>query len=298
MPEQSTFSLINELIIAISKILWPIITFILVLIFKGSIENLLSRMKRGNFFGQEMEFEQEMNDFIDSVSDAEKEVYAVDKEKSIETSKNNNIIQNILEEASREPRVGIMLLSIEIEKELRTLMGVLGLLNQYEYRSPIKAFDLFEKRGSLPPNTIHSVKQFWNIRNKIIHGKINESREKILRVLDIGISLLKMLKAIPHEKNVVAHSEVNIYKDSNCEFKYNYGKGLILKTISNNGETTNKRIFPTTKNNYKKEMQVTWEWSDENKWNEAWYIDPDSGEIKYGWSESLEFVGKDINKLK
>ena len=31
MPQQSTFSLINELIIAISKILWPIITFILIL---------------------------------------------------------------------------------------------------------------------------------------------------------------------------------------------------------------------------------------------------------------------------
>lgn len=54
------------------------------------------------------------------------------------------------------------------------------------------------------------------------------------------------------------------------------------------------RIFPTTRDHFKKGKRVAWEWSDHRSWGESWYRDPDSNEIKYAWTGSLEFVGRHL----
>ena len=48
---KSTFELINEMIIAISHLLWPIIIFAIILIFRKQLIMLLTRLKKRKALG-------------------------------------------------------------------------------------------------------------------------------------------------------------------------------------------------------------------------------------------------------
>jgi hypothetical protein len=60
--EKTTFELINELILAISELLWPILAFIAILVFKKDINQILNRIKRGKILGNEFELDKEVDE--------------------------------------------------------------------------------------------------------------------------------------------------------------------------------------------------------------------------------------------
>jgi len=95
----------------------------------------------------------------------------------------------------------------------------------------------------------------------------------------------------------VYNEGVTIYSDSNCKNKIQNAKGIILKTDSPSGAHTFYRIFPSTKTHFKKDKRVAWEWSFDNVWSDAWYKDPDTGEIKLAWNSSAEFVGRNLDDI-
>ena len=177
------------------------------------------------------------------------------------------------------------------------MLASLGLIDDKNYTRINQAFEMLEQRGSLPKNATESVKTFWQLRNEIIHGKEVKNENNIIRVLDIGITLLRMLRAIPHEKNIVYHPGVNLYSNANCTEKRDGVKGLILETSSPDGSEKTHRIFPTTKLNYAKGKQVAWEWNLSSIWTQTWYIDPDTSDKKSAWISSGEFVGRHIDEL-
>ena len=80
---------------------------------------------------------------------------------------------------------------------------------------------------------------------------------------------------------------------NNCERL----QGRHLGLIECWGAITDYRIFPTTRDHYKKGMRVSWEWNGSLKWGDTWYRDPESHEIKHAWSASIEFVGRDLDTL-
>jgi len=45
---------------------------------------------------------------------------------------------------------------------------------------------------------------------------------------------------------------------------------------------------------FQKGKRVAWEWITGNKWDESWYRDSDTNEIKYAWSGAMEFVGRHL----
>jgi len=73
--------------------------------------------------------------------------------------------------------------------------------------------------------------------------------------------------------------------------------GLLLETTSPGGTSKEHRIFPTTKTTYQKGERVAWEWNLGKKYGQAWYKDPDTGEIKSAWRGSAEFVGRNFDKI-
>lgn len=287
---KTTFELMSDLITSLAQLLWPIVVFMLILFFRKELSGLLSRLKKGKILGQEVEFEQSVKSFSQSVEKAEKEV-------PVMISATDDSITKILDESAKDPKIGILHLASEIEKELRVLMASMGFLLQHSYQSALQAMTIFEQRGALPKHTMSSLKIFWDLRNRAIHEGPTENKENIIKVLDIGLSLLKTIQAIPHEVNVVYHPGVNVYSDKECQQIVKGVKGLILKTISPGGSITSFRIFPTTKNDYVKGKQVAWEWNLSKTWGECWYIDPDSGEKKYAWTSSGEFIGRHIDEI-
>ena len=290
---------------AIAALLWPILTFVLVWRFRIEIADLLKRVKRGKFLGQELELGESLDKLNESAlvaaAEVEKLPVAVettpDDEKkllSVASQADEDEIKTILELAQTSPKLALISLAIEIEKELREIIYCQGPAGEFRNFTFSLALKILENRGILPSQTIAALREFQNVRNQIVHGRAVASSDDILRAIDSGVIILKTLKAIPRETNIVYHPGVAIYSDKGCTQRRENVRGIILETISPGGALKSHRIFATTRTHFEKGKRVAWEWSTERSWGESWYRDPDSNDVKYAWTGSLEFVGRHL----
>jgi hypothetical protein len=203
--------------------------------------------------------------------------------------------RQILEEAATSPVVAIIRLTLEIERELRKLLAVLGLLPRYGAQTLPEALTLLEGQVELPTELKDSLQQFWSLRNSVIHGQ-TPYEHLALRALDYGLRILSLLRSIPRHSYIVYRSAVPVFKDSQCISLREDVKGIILETVSPEGNSLGKHIYPSTVT-YPAGTHVSWEWSSGNSWNETWYRNPDSGEIELAWSRALEFIGRDLDSI-
>lgn len=301
MDSATQFKLINELLAAIAKLLWPLITIIIILLFRSDLSAILKRLRKGKLFGQEMELDPYVEEFKKTVEEAQEEIpdsEIEEEEYDKEIKETDKDIREILEAAKISTELGVIKLSSILEREIRVLAGSLGQTTSKHRISSVNLFRRLVEKGYLPQHTTKSLQIFWDLRNKIIHGHKQKNERNILKVLDIGLVLLKTIKSIPHEINVIYHSGVDIYSDEQCNNLIPDVKGIILETTSPGRAQQFKRIFPTTRPEYyKKGKIVTWEWDLSRIWDKAWYKDPDTGEIKQAWGSAGEFVGRHIDEI-
>ena len=74
MDPATQFKLINELIVAIAKLLWPLITIIIILLFRNDLSAILKRLRKGKLFGQEIELDPYVEEFKKTVEQAQEEM--------------------------------------------------------------------------------------------------------------------------------------------------------------------------------------------------------------------------------
>lgn len=303
LPVKDFLDSLTPLIASIAQLMWPIIVLVIVCLFRKDISGLLGRIREGEIFGQKFKADPDVDNFQVSVQEAQEEIpSSVVEEKQFEQEM---IIldreeREVLNAAKINPELGIVKLSSILEKELRTIAGTLGHLGGDKKRrmTGLEIYQLLVDKGFLPPNTTNALKIFWNLRNQIVHGQLRDENKNTLRVLDIGLTLLKTIKGIPHEINIVYDPGVVLYSDPDCTQEISDAKGLILETTSSGKAEISKRIFPTTRPEYyKKGKQVTWEWNLSKVWQPAWYIDPDTGAKQKGWDSAGEFVGRHIDEI-
>lgn len=294
---------LSKLIEAIAALLWPLAALTALLLFKSQIADLLSRIKKGKLLGQEVELSESLEQLQKSASELSNEVASIPsvqsespEEAAEESRSSEEIITNIVHEASRSPKTAIILLASEIEKEARQTLASVGKL-QGRRNIPIsQAISELDSHYGLPKHVSSSLRLFWDIRNKIIHGGEADERNT-LSAIDSGVTILKAIQALPRETNWVHHPGVEVYSDPECKNIIKGTKGVILKSASSSGARIFYRIFPTTKTYFKKGHRVTWEWSVENTWSDAWYRDIETNEIKLAWNSSAEFVGRDLGEI-
>jgi len=288
------------LIVALASLLWPIVSLIIVLVFRADLAALLKRVRKGKIFGQEMELDPSVEEFQKAVNEAQEEIPESDVGKEQFQKESDEIdesINAVFKAANTNPELGIIKLSSVLEREIRVLVGSIGQAPQRRM-STIHVFRILVEKGYIPEHTTKSLQIFWELRNKIVHGHGKEDERNIVKVLDIGLVLLKTIKSIPHEINIVYHPGVMIYRDENCTDELTNAKGLILETTSPGKVEIFKRIFPTTKSEYYvKGKRVSWEWDLSCVWGKTWYKDPDTGEIKNAWDSAGEFNGRNIEDL-
>lgn len=292
----------------IAAVLWPLVLVLIILLFRDQITSLARRLRRGSAFGAEAEFEKELSSLNREVNKAKDEAAAgiepvaerkparpydgaIDqafKDESSTRIQHDELRDRILAEASRSPRLGLMLLSAEIDRLARRIAASTG---HYENRTLRDQLDIWGTQ--LPPHMSAAHRLFTHVRNRIVHG-YDATEPEILSSIDSGLALYDALASIPIEINVVAHPGVDIFGDAAATQPLE-GKGLIIETIDR--DQTRFRIFPTTRTYYEKGMRLTWEWDTDHVWGVAWYRDPVSGEIKQAWSSSLEFVGRDLDSV-
>jgi hypothetical protein len=300
--ENQAMSEISELLKAIATLLWPIFAFVVLFVFKGQLAEAIGRLKKGKLLGQEVELSDSLESLQRSASQLSDEVSSIpssemqnsDENKSQENDESN--IKTIIHEAARSPKVALILLATDIEKEARQTLASTGKLQGRKNVSLRQAIDELDSHYGLPKHISSSLRLFLETRNKIIHGGETDERN-ILSVIDSGVSILKSLQALPRETNWVHHPSVKIFSDPECTIPINNGKGVILKSESSSGAKVFYRIFPTTRTHFEKGKKVAWEWSNENTWSDAWYKDPETNEIKLAWNSSMEFVGRHLDEI-
>lgn len=293
-------SSLSELIRSIATLLWPLIVFFLIMRYNDEFRDLLKRLRKGKLLGQEIELDPKVRQLNVTIETAASEtpLQSIQKDSGEFQTGNTNAIEDILNEIKNSPKTALIKLSIQIESELRILLAQSGLLDisPISMRNSIK---LLQERGALPPALTSSLDQFMQVRNMLIHGlDLGESNENILSAIDSGIYILKMIRAIPHEINVVYATNVPVFEDAECKKIRPDIKALILETKSPGGARTSYRIFPTTRNNYIKGRPVSWHWNMHRSWGESWYRDPTTDEIKEAWTASAEFVGKHLDEIQ
>ncbi|MFO5491541.1 MAG: hypothetical protein ACLBM6_03120, partial [Cuspidothrix sp.] len=117
----------------------------------------------------------------------------------------------------------LILLSSEIEKELRNLLGSMGLIenSRNTFLSNIK---LLEPYGF---TELEIANQFSKIRNQVVHGQEADS-DDISWAINAGILILEKIQAIPHEIHIVYHSGIPVYSDRECNQIRGFVNGVIL----------------------------------------------------------------------
>ena len=287
-PLKTTFELINEFIIALSHLLWPLLGFFVVILFRKEVRALLLKLKKLKIFGQEIE----LNDEIDQL---QKTTEIIESNIPKDISHTSNDEQQYFIADIKNPKISLLKLSNLIELHIKNIFASVGLLNSHTYFNVLQGYKLIVKQGYLNENLIPGITMFWDLRNKIVHSTEEIADDQVIRVLDTGIVLLNTLKSIPLEKNIVYHPGVDIYYDMECTQLIEGVKGLMLETTSPGGLENIFRIFPTTRlDYYQKGMYVAWEWNFSKVFPAAWYIDPISNEKKGAWFSSMEFIGRDF----
>jgi hypothetical protein len=291
-----------ELIRSVAFLLWPILAFVVLFLFTHQIRDILGRLRRGKVLGQEIELEQSLRELDASAQAAASEtpqfvqLPATAEIADAQNRGTDDLAGRVIEEASRNPKVALILLASELEREVRQLLASMGLLGTAGPASLLQYMRTLEEREALPKHLAGSVRNFWQLRNKLVHGH-QTSPDDIVRAIDSGLTILRTIQAIPHEMNVVYHPGVEVYADAEGREARPGIKAVVLRTTSPGGAKKTLRVFPTTRTHFQKGSRVAWEWNRDLVVGESWYRHPDTGEVTYGWTQSVEFVGRHLEEI-
>lgn len=289
------------LIQAIAALLWPLFAFTALFVFRAQIADLAKRLKKGKLSGQEIELEESLNKLTRSAESAQSEVAAIPAPpESVRSSEENaaeqDVVRRILSEAARSPKAALICLASELETLAREVLAATGHLNGRRVVSVQQAITELHRAFKLQSHVPSSLQYFWDIRNRVIHlGEGTE--EDILRAIDSGISILKALQAIPREVNIVYSPSVPLFADADLKIPIDQVHGVMLETLSPDGETRSFRIFPSTRTHFVSGKRVSWEWNMGLVVGAAWYRDPESGVANPAWHSSAEFIGRHLDEL-
>jgi hypothetical protein len=288
----------SNFIKAVAALLWPCLGFTIVLLFKKEIRALFRRLKKGKFFGQELELDSSLTVLNETAKAAAIEVRQIPSTPSNDDAQQtvSASIDEVIKLMAISPKAALVSVSGMIEKEARDLVAAIGLLKGRTHLGLREAIGEVAVKIGLPPHVTASMKLFSEVRNRIVHGH-DASDDDVLRAIDSGLTILKALQAVPRETNIVHNPGVDVFSDPELKSVIPGVKGIILETVSPGGAQTSYRIFPSTKNWFKKGQRVSWEWSITNKWGPAWYRVPETNEIESAWASAAEFVGRPLEDI-
>ena len=196
--------------------------------------------------------------------------------------------------ASTNPEATLVQLANAVEVEVRNLLAQTGWLAMDPQLSFPATVQFAEERQYFPRSLTSSLRSFYEIRSSIVHASRQIPPHEIIRAIDLGMSILRMVDGIPHEIHTVYHPGVRVFEDAEGIRERLGVVALILNSTSPGGTLNERRVFPTRRHDYQVGQRVSWEWNMNNGWQESWYEDPDDHSIKHAWGASAEFVGRPL----
>lgn len=282
---------LGELLRGIAALLWPLVLIGFLLLFQPEIRALIKRVKRAKLLGQELELDKELDQLEVRTEAARQASPNVPKAPSADVRfQEDEVKLELLRTAATSPKAGLMLLSAQVEAQMRRLLASAG----HEPRRPLSLRQMADELirvAELPRATMEAVSEFSNVRNRIVHGR-DVAEDEVLRAIDIGLELLDILRDLPVPRYVVSQAGLTVFADPDGR-ESRQGVTAVVLTVEGESDT---RVYPTTLG-YREGDQVSFDWNMERVWEESWYGDRDTGEIRYGWRTSAEFAGKPLHEV-
>jgi hypothetical protein len=206
---------VADLISATASLLWPVITFTIITWFRPELRALMARIRKGKFLGQEIELDEMLADTDEAVAKAEAAAesissgagsadgtssaaaQAVPTDDRIEIDAAQDEIEEVLREAARSPRIGLMLLSSKMERAARDLALAIGL--NVGRRGGVSLSILVRElvqAEQITRQDANALGLFNQVRNQIVHGHDADDNE-VARAIDSGTRLLRLLLSTP-----------------------------------------------------------------------------------------------------
>jgi hypothetical protein len=305
-------ALIEALAALVGAILWPLVVLLAFWLYKPEFVGLLRRLRKVRLPGLGAEFDQELDELEQAATQAETTTapspanqtgrvtsgirVGISTSGSVATTASTDApgatesSEIVLAEARQSPKLALITLAALIEREARFVLASSADPRNWLGRS----LGHMVNRLNLSPATQEAVDEFRRVRNRIIHGG-GAGEDEIIRALDSGLKILRAIENIPRTVHVVYHPRVEVFGDSEGN-QPRPVHAVVLESRSPADEPK-RMVYPTPVETYERGKAVSWEWSFERTWPESWYRDPEDGQIKYGWTDSAEFVGRHLEDL-
>jgi hypothetical protein len=199
----STAKDLADLISAFASPTWPVVILAIVNWFRPEIRAILSRIRKGKFLGQEIELDE-----LQAKAEVAEAKAAMAAGAMIQASAGfhgsgtltadvaQDAVEEVLREASRSPRLGLMLLSAKIERAARDLAADMDLDVS---RRPVPLGTLIRgltRAEQLTMDDAEALNLFMRVRGRIVHGH-DADDDDIARAIDSGTRLLRLLLSRP-----------------------------------------------------------------------------------------------------
>lgn len=156
----------------------------------------LQRVKKVKFGDFEVELAEKLKALASGTEEVESSVAQQDRQPlAVEPSYSN--VESWLAAAATSPRASLVLLAIEIEKAVRDLAMAAKIP---EAKRPLltRHIGILAKRGVIDERIVPLFRDFWAIRNSVVHGQHFELSEgKLYELLELGLRIVRLLRAGP-----------------------------------------------------------------------------------------------------
>jgi hypothetical protein len=287
-----------DLLRAIAAIMWPVIVLIAVVLFRAEVAGLFARIRKAKVLGQEFELTgslEELRQRAETAAQAsEQNAEGAEPEPTLVLENAIEVIEReVLDEAARSPRVGLMILSAELERVMREMLTRIEQANPSSKRQRrpvglVRMADSLWQVGVLPEELLNAVEAFSSVRNQIVHGAGEVSDREILQAIDAGLVILRSLQQVA--LGVVEQAGLELYEDSQGMIRRPDVWGVVLNGIGNSTDTESW-IMPTHRRDYAPGQVVKWAFDGSEVCPASWYRHPETRQLREAWEAAAFFVG-------
>ncbi|WP_372364923.1 hypothetical protein [Candidatus Uabimicrobium sp. HlEnr_7] len=200
----------------------------------------------------------------------------------------DNTIEKIKVEKSRNPKSAILLLFSTLEMKLKYMLGSLGYLKVYKLWP---ATEMMLKQTQRK-NLLNDINELRKIQSFVDDDKLNN--KEISFVVDEGIRIVRELRDIPYNTYKVVSINIPLYSNIECTQKVKGVKAIIIEETYASTGKKEIDVWPTTKNHFIEGEFVAYEMG--KQWSKMWYKNVENCSSVCGSAQ--EFIGRNLKDGK
>ena len=152
----------------------------------------VKKLKLGEF---EVELAERLKELAGNTEAVESSLIRKNRE-SIVTEPREEEIARWLATAGSDPRASLLVLAIEIEKTVRDIAQAADVPESKRPYPLSRQLTMLAEREFIDPRIVPLFRDFWTIRNSVVHGHHFELSEgKLYELVELGLRILRLLRA-------------------------------------------------------------------------------------------------------